>query len=85
MTIRVTETNISDGTRHDPQKCPIALAMAERGIADRITVHGFWAWTTTQNWFVPHEARWWLFKFDAGLEVEPSEFHLEELPRVWPA
>ena len=80
MTIHVTETHIRDGTRHDPQKCPIALAMKERGINDRITVHGFWAWTSTRRWFVPHEARWFLFKFDAGLEVAPNEFELNEVP-----
>lgn len=84
--IKVEEKHIQDGKRGSPGYCPIALAIEDAGywypvvdknIAEFIDNEKGWAWEID----LPNEARSFIMKYDAGIEVHPFEFEVAPFPQ----
>jgi len=77
MNIRVTEEDIEQGQRRDPQGCPVARALRREGV-DHMGVGGMAVMMVLacKNTFVllPAAAQQWITEFDWGGKVGPFEF-----------
>ena len=79
MQVEVTADDISRGELGDGGRCPVALALQRRLGAD-LFVDGFEVYKTLSGGRarLPEEARLFAKAFDAGEEVEPFEFELDD-------
>ena len=81
MTVRVTETNLLDGVPKEPEKCPIALAVKDKGFdwayADRDFI-SFGLGERTYWVGTPLIALCYMDDFDDGKDVSPFSFDISE-------
>ena len=78
--VKVTQEDISNGAVWNACKCPVALALNRTlGRVVRVTTASWWACNEpTKLRELPPEALEFILKFDAGLEVAPFEFEVED-------
>jgi hypothetical protein len=80
MKIIVTNEDIEHGTRHDPERCPVARALSRVGVlhfgvmlASVVVADGQGHVTGLP---LPGEVTDWILDFDGGRPVAPITFHL---------
>lgn len=78
MKIQVTQDDIDSGTPHEPEGCPIALAIQRVLGQDEVQVTDVGFVTIGLGDFeLPASAVSFISYFDAGYDVEPFEFELD--------
>ena len=87
MRVEVSEADINDGERYSTASCPVALAVkrvmgADYDVGVYASGVSFYprranAWARGAN--IPHEARGFIERFDAGEDVSPFVFNMEVL------
>ena len=85
MLVHVTEDHIDRGTTGNGEQCPIALAVSGEGCTavqyeDTITIY----WKETGEFVkvaLPEEAKAFAEAFEAGDNVEPFEFLIDDTER----
>lgn len=76
MKITITNQNITNGRRDDPNYCPVALAITET--SGRVpTVNGMSVNFDGYLRYLPSPIQRWIEMFDAGQPVEPTAFDLD--------
>jgi len=84
MKVKITQKHIEEGSRGDPYKCPVALALQECGLFDmpcvigRYAIERAWgkAWSGLRR-YLPKTAFLWIVKFDEGGIGEEFEFEFD--------
>ena len=75
MTITITQKHIDAGVRGSWCKCPIALAIKEKGKWYHAGKR--WLLVNDVDYATPPVVHKWMDRFDEGLPVEPMSFELE--------
>jgi hypothetical protein len=76
--MKVTERHIKLGRRHDPQCCPVALALKEQFSWVSVTIDEIIAYKGEKwHYFIPNrKVVDFIVAFDSGKTIEPMEFEL---------
>ena len=76
MKVRVEQRHIKAGRRHDPCRCPIALAVWEELPTECPEVADGFVFMGGHEYMLTVEACTFVHRFDRGEMVEPFEFEL---------
>lgn len=82
MYIKVTADHIARGCRRMPSGCPIALAAIDAGMKQPFVTMAIVDRFDWKRYSLPWEAARQLLNFDAGGEMVPFEFEVEECADV---
>ena len=80
ITVRVLRRHITKGVRRDGRKCPIALALKERGCRDVTVYYGSsFCWGGRRRYLseLPNRVDTFIDRFDSGFPVRPFKFRLK--------